>query len=141
MSAPHAPGAAALPARAAVPPLVPSAASERLALSRAQLAGWLDHDRETRSAAPSLGLAALASLPWLSRWRNHPLAALALGAAVRAWQRKSSDGTTPALQVLVLGTAVSVLRRRPKTVLISVALAAATVFWVRWRQRGRPSNP
>jgi hypothetical protein len=124
-----------------VPPLVPSAASERLALSRAQLAGWLDHDRETRSAAPSFGLTALASLPWFSRWRNHPLAALALGAAVRAWQRKAPDGAAPALQALVLGAAVSVLRRHPKTVLASVALVAVTFFWARRRQRGRPSPP
>lgn len=145
MSTPHTTGAATPvepPSRAALSALVPTTACERLALSRAQLAGWLDQDRKARSAAPSLGLTPLASLPWLGRWRNHPLAALALDAAARAWRRKLPNGFTPALQALVLGTAVSVLRRHPKTVLASgAALAAAAYFWARWRQRTRPLPP
>jgi len=127
------------PARAALPALAPMPATERLALSRAQLAGWLDQDREARRAAPGFGLEALAALPWVSRWRNHPLAVLALGAVARAWLRRSPDGTTPALQALVVGTAVSVLRRHPKTVLVSAALAAGTFLWARRRQGARPS--
>lgn len=142
MSTPHRPGAPAGPAaRAALPALAPITASERLALSRAQLAGWLDRDREARSTPLGMGWATLAALPGVGRWRNHPLAALALGAVSRAWLRKSPDGAPSALQALVLGTAVSVLRRHPKTVLVSAALAAATLFWARWRQRARPSSP
>lgn len=144
MSTPHTTGAAMPakpPSRAARPALVCTAACERLALSRAQLAGWLDQDREARSPAPSLGLATLASLPWLGRWRNHPLAALALDKVARAWRRKLPDGVAPALQALVLGTADSVLRRHPKTVLVSVALAAATFFWACWRHSTRPLPP
>lgn len=121
--------------------LAPLSSTERLSHSRAQLAGWLDQDREARGAAPAFGLEALAALPWLSRWRNHPLAGVALGAVARAWLRRSPDGTPPALQALVVGTAVSVLRRHPKTVLVSAALAAGTFLWVRWRQAVRPSPP
>jgi len=132
---PAPPAAAALPATADTP-----SASERLALSRAQLAGWLDHDRAARTA-PNAGWEALAALPVLNRWRSHPLAALALGAVARAWLRPAPGGTAPALQVLVLGTAASVLRRHPKAVLTTVALAVATVFWVRWRQRQAPQAP
>ncbi|MDP2093109.1 MAG: hypothetical protein Q8K50_04355 [Hydrogenophaga sp.] len=143
-TAPHTPAteatAPALHAPAVWPAPVALSASERLALSRAQLASWLDHDRATR-AAPGAGWEALAALPVLNRWRHHPLAVLALGALARAWLRPAPGGTAPALQVLVLGTAASVLRRHPKTVLVAAALAVTTVFWARWRQRTPPSSP
>jgi hypothetical protein len=132
---PAPPAPAAWPATADTP-----SASERLALSRAQLAGWLDHDRAARTA-PNAGWDALASLPVLNRWRSHPLVALALGVAERAWLRPTPSGTAPALQMLVLGTAASVLRRHPKAVLTTVALAVATVFWARWRQRQASQAP
>lgn len=127
-------------ARLALSTTATPTASERLDLSRAQLAGWLDHDRAARTA-PNAGWDALASLPVLNRWRSHPLVALALGAAERAWLRPTPSGTAPALQMLVLGTAASVLRRHPKAVLATAALAVATVFWARWRQRTQPSSP
>jgi len=126
------------PQASASPPAVPLTASERLAQSRAQLAGWLDHDHEARAAAPSTGWQTLAAMPWLSRLRTHPLVSLALGAAVRAWLRPAPGGTAPAMQMVVIGTAFSVLRRHPKTVLATAALAAVTLFWTRWRQRPRP---
>jgi hypothetical protein len=126
------------PQASALPPAVPLTASEQLALSRAQLAGWLDHDREARAAAPSSGTPTWATAPWFSRLRAHPLVSLALGAAVRAWLRPAPGGRAPALQMVVLGTAFSVLRRHPKAVLVTAALAAASLFWVRWRQRPRP---
>lgn len=117
----------------------PLTATERLALSRAQLAGWLDHDREVRRGAPSTGWSALAALPWISRWRNHPVGALLLAGAARVLIRPSTGGTVPALQALVLGTAVSVLRRHPKAVLATAVLAAATFLWARSRQRAKPT--
>lgn len=134
VTAPTGPG----PQATAPPPAVPLTASEQLALSRAQLAGWLDHDREARAAAPSNGLPTWATAPWFSRLRAHPLVSLALGAAVRAWLHPSPGGTAPAMQMVVIGTAFSVLRRHPKTVLVTAALAAVTLFWTRWRQRPRP---
>lgn len=133
-TAPTGPG----PQGMALPPAVPLTASERLALSRAQLAGWLDQDRDVRAAVPSAGWQTWAAVPWLNRLRAHPVVSLALGAAVRAFLRPAPSGRAPALQMVVLGTAFSVLRRHPKAVLVTAALAAASLFWVRWRQRPRP---
>jgi hypothetical protein len=133
-TAPTGPGPQVL----ALPPAVPLTASEQLALSRAQLAGWLDQDLEARAAAPNAGWQTWAAAPWLNRLRAHPVVSLALGAAVRAWLRPAPGGTAPAMQMVVIGTAFSVLRRHPKAVLVTAVLAAASLFWVRWRQRPRP---
>jgi len=123
-------------------PTASLSATERLAQSRAGLVGWLDHDREAR-AAPGAGWGALAALPALNRLRTHPLASLALGALARVWLRPSPGGTAPALQALVLGAALSVLRRYPKTVVVTAAIAAAALFGARRSQRARssPSQP
>lgn len=132
------PTEAAARARMALPAAAVPTASERLALSRAQLADWLDQDRAPRTGAPGTAWGALVNLPALKRWRSHPLVALALGAVARAWLRPAAGGTAPALQMLVLSTAVSVLRRYPKTVLTTVAIAAAMVVGARWRPRAKP---
>lgn len=121
------------------PPAAVTGARERLALSRAKLAGWVDQDRAALAVAPGTGWDALAAWPAINRWRTHPLAVLALGAVARAWQRPAVGDPTPPLQVLVLGTAAAALRRHPKTVLATVALAVALVLGARWRQRAQPS--
>lgn len=119
---------------ARAPGTAPSA-SERLALSRAQLAHWLDQDRAAQTAATGTGWDALAAWPAIHRWRTHPLALLALGALARAWHRTAPGDPAPPLQTLVLGTATAALRRHPKTVVATAALAVALVLAVRWRQR------
>lgn len=121
---------------ARAPGTAPSA-SERLALSRAQLAHWLDQDRAAQTAATGTGWDALAAWPAIHRWRTHPLALLALGALARAWHRTAPGDPAPPLQTLVLGTATAALRRHPKTVVVTaaLALAVALVLAARWRQR------
>ncbi|MDP2416849.1 MAG: hypothetical protein U1D25_00040 [Hydrogenophaga sp.] len=137
---PPTPAAAPAPrTHTALPATAVPTASERLSRSRAKLAGWLDHDRAERAAAPGAGWEALAAWPAVNRWRTHPLAALAVGALARAWQRPATGGAAPPLQAWVLGTATAALRRHPKTVLATVALAVALVVGARWRQRAQPA--
>lgn len=116
-----------------------SSAQLRLAESRAQIARWLEQDRQA-PAASALGCAVRSALPLLGGLRAHPGTAVVLGALAQAWLR--SGPPPPARDNAMrppLDLAIALVRRHPGTSLVAVGITGLALWW--WsRSSSRPPS-
>jgi hypothetical protein len=126
-------------------PLVPravaiSSAQQGLALSRSQIAQWLEREHQAPPAPSTLGCAVRSALPLFGGLRAHPATAVVLGALAQAWLRP--DSPTPA----TVGSrspqwdiGITFARRHPATSLLAVGLTGLALWW--WSRSSNRQTP
>ncbi|MFC3685249.1 hypothetical protein [Hydrogenophaga luteola] len=118
-----------------------SSAQLRLAESRAQIARWLELDRQAPAASSALGCAVRSALPLLGGLRAHPGTAVVLGALAQAWLR-SGPPPSPVGSGFIRppwDLAITLARRHPRTSLVAVGVTGLALWWLS-RSSSRPPS-
>lgn len=121
-----------------------SSAQLRLAESRAQIARWLEQDRQAPAASSALGCAVRSALPLLGGLRAHPGTAVVLGALAQAWLRSGppppARDSAMRQSPLDLGLAIALARHHPRTSLVAVGITGLALWWWSRSSARQPSR-
>jgi hypothetical protein len=112
------------------PPSLPASEGQlRLAHSRAQIAQWLEQDRQAPAASSALGCAMRSALPLLGGLRSHPGTAVVLGALAQSWLRTGPPPSDRDGAMRPLDMAIMLARRHPATTLVTLGATGLALWW------------
>ena len=113
--------------------------ADRLSVSRAHLAQWLEQDRAHIGESP-LNETVRNTLPFLNAVWRHPATAMMLGAVAKSWCRTNPEAPTAEDESAPLNLAVDLVKQHPKTAVLAVGVAGvAAAYWFS-RQRRTPAD-